>query len=328
VELMVALAISLILGIAISSIFIQSKKTYAVQERLARIQENGRFAMYFLMKDLRMAGYAGCLDELITNQTYSNHLKKKDDFVFKVNIPIEGLEMGGNKWYPSNSSELPPNWDDSTDAVMIRMVDPGSAVTVSGRMPSPSREVVVNKTDGIESGDIVLLSDCANADVFEVTQVQPAAGHIQHATGSTGNETGELSKSYDTGAKIFKYIGRRYYIKDNDGIPTLFRDTNAGTPEPLVEGIENLQISYGKDDNSDRIADRYLPAGHSDLDDDDTWASVVSVRIGILARSLDDKDTDVNEEKYDVNGKEVGPFNDRIRRRVYASTILLRNLSP
>jgi type IV pilus assembly protein PilW len=326
IELMVAITIGMILTIAIGSIFVQSKKTYAVQERLSRIQENGRFAMHFLMKDLRMAGYAGCVDDLILNQTISNHLKKKDDFTFKAHIPIEGLDHAKTDWYPSTSSDLPPRRD-STDAVMIRMVDPGIAVTVSGAMPSPSREIKVNGTDGINQGDIVMLSDCANADVFEVTHVQ-TSDHIQHGTGAgSGNESGELSKSYTTGAKIYKYIGRRYYIGESNGMPTLFRDTNAGTPEPLVEGIENMQIRYGKDTNSDGYPDVYLAAGAAGLTSETDWKGVVSVRIGILARSAE-PGPDVNEQIYDVNGEPITPeLGDRFQRRTYMTTVLLRNLA-
>lgn len=333
VELLVALSIGLILSLAVGSIFIQSKKSYGVQERLSRIQENGRFAMYFLMKDLRLAGYAGCLDELIANQTYSNHLKKRDDFPFTAGIPIEGLEMGTTQWYPSASSDLPSGWvNATTDAVMIRMVDPGSAITVSQPMPTTAAELNVSSVAGIAEGDILMISDCSSADIFKVTKVQTGSVGVLHtaeASDDEGNADQDFSKLYDTKARVMKYIGRRYYIaNDDEGVPTLFRQTNTNSAEPLVAGIETLQITYGKDDNADRYADRYLPANHADLSDETEWASVVSVRIGILARAMDDKEGDVNAETYDVNGYTPPVANDRYRRRLYTATILLRNLSP
>jgi type IV pilus assembly protein PilW len=42
-------------------IFIGSKQTYRMQQNLSRLQENGRFAMSFLAKDIRMAGYWSCI---------------------------------------------------------------------------------------------------------------------------------------------------------------------------------------------------------------------------------------------------------------------------
>jgi len=40
-------------------IFLSAKQAYRLQENLSRLQENGRFAMDFITKDVRMAGYAG-----------------------------------------------------------------------------------------------------------------------------------------------------------------------------------------------------------------------------------------------------------------------------
>src|SRR3990172_12930451 len=60
VELMVAISVGLILLAGVLQIFISSKQTYRVNDALARLQENGRYAMYLLSKDIRMAGFTGC----------------------------------------------------------------------------------------------------------------------------------------------------------------------------------------------------------------------------------------------------------------------------
>ncbi len=62
VELMVAMTIGLIILGAVGQIFATRRGTYVLQEDLARLQENGRFAMNFVTKDIRMAGYAGCVN--------------------------------------------------------------------------------------------------------------------------------------------------------------------------------------------------------------------------------------------------------------------------
>jgi type IV pilus assembly protein PilW len=59
VELMVALVITLILLAGIGQIFLSSKKSFTIQNNLARIQENGRYAMEVVISDLRPAGYWG-----------------------------------------------------------------------------------------------------------------------------------------------------------------------------------------------------------------------------------------------------------------------------
>ena len=59
VELMVAMVISLVLLAGVMQIYLYSKKNYLIQDSLARLQENGRYAMDLLSRDLRLAGYFG-----------------------------------------------------------------------------------------------------------------------------------------------------------------------------------------------------------------------------------------------------------------------------
>ena len=60
VELMVAMLISLLLMGGVIQVFSSSSKSYRNHEGLSRIQENGRFAMEFLSRDIRMADFWGC----------------------------------------------------------------------------------------------------------------------------------------------------------------------------------------------------------------------------------------------------------------------------
>ena len=60
VELMIAMLLGLFLLGGLLQIFISSKQTYRMQEGLSRLQENGRFAIDFMARDIRLAGYKGC----------------------------------------------------------------------------------------------------------------------------------------------------------------------------------------------------------------------------------------------------------------------------
>ncbi|MEQ1486712.1 PilW family protein [Methyloglobulus sp.] len=64
VEIMIALLIGVFLLGGVMGVFLNTKQTYSVQEALSRLQENGRFAMDFLAKDIRMADYRECLTTL------------------------------------------------------------------------------------------------------------------------------------------------------------------------------------------------------------------------------------------------------------------------
>ena len=57
VEIMVAVTISLILLAGVSQIFLSSKTAYNVQDGMGRLQENARFALDILARNVGMAGY-------------------------------------------------------------------------------------------------------------------------------------------------------------------------------------------------------------------------------------------------------------------------------
>ena len=59
-EIMIAMLIGLFLLGGVLQIFINSNRSYRMQDNLSRMQENGRFAMEFISRDLRMADYRAC----------------------------------------------------------------------------------------------------------------------------------------------------------------------------------------------------------------------------------------------------------------------------
>jgi type IV pilus assembly protein PilW len=81
VEIMIALLIGVFLLGGVMGVFLNTKQTYNVQEALSRLQENGRFAMDFLAKDIRMTDYRVC-------QTYTPPSLNN----VGLNIPITGTE--------------------------------------------------------------------------------------------------------------------------------------------------------------------------------------------------------------------------------------------
>lgn len=342
IELMVALTIGLIILAAVSALFVGSKKGYTTQDRLARLQENARFAMQFLIKDLRLAGYYGCVNGL---GNVNNWVNGPASFAYNASNPVEGFDggtgTGTGTWFPSNVATAPADRFGNSDMVMVRMADPGLAVNLSTDMPRTSANLDVTSTEGFNEGDIIILTDCASADIMQVT-AEPSGGMLQHAPGSAhvpGNSRQQLSKKYSTtGSQIMSFVSRQYYIGTGaSGNPALFRITNSGGAEELVDGIEDLQILYGMDtdstdDGNGKMANVYRRAGDAGLQSATDWSRVVSVRIGILARTLTQEDTDIDSSTYDVDGDGnntnnfTAPGNDRHKRRVFSATVQLRNL--
>jgi len=117
---------------------------------------------------------------------------------------------------------------------------------------------------------------------------------------------------------------------DVTGTAALFQSTDddgdgptASNTQALVEGIENMQILYGEDTDNDNTPNYYVPAGTTGLN----MSQVVSVRVSLLIASLDDH-LSSTPRAYSYNGALVDPAPDNRIRRVFTSTIALRNQLP
>jgi type IV pilus assembly protein PilW len=207
--------------------------------------------------------------------------------------------------------------------------------------------------------DILMLTSCVESPaLFQVTSID-SAGVIDHVTGggSPGNACGNWGEN-QAGAVAAAGIGAAvqctmkfarnlgpdlalgklqttvFYVANdatNQNRPTLYRNVPdmTGTPytQPLVEGVESLQVLYGVDDvNIDGIADRYVTADNLDLA---SLPYVVSARISLLVHGTNASgtanDVALDTDTYNLAGTIFDPQNDRLKRRVFGTTIQLRN---
>ena len=62
IELMIAMTLGLILILGVAQVFLNSKRSFVVQQQVAVLQENARFLLTRISRDVRQAGVFGCLD--------------------------------------------------------------------------------------------------------------------------------------------------------------------------------------------------------------------------------------------------------------------------
>lgn len=372
IELMVAMLISSFILIGLVQIFVTTRVTYQADEGLARLQENGRFAIDFLVRDIRMAGNMGCLGKIPPDKQNNvwNYLNTTSS-AFDLSTGIGGFEATGTApggatyamptmYPPTNVFATTPALDAAlipsgavagTDVLAVRFMD-GNAVPLvpnaSGKYHDAAQ--VFAGSNNFVQGDIVMVTNCKQAAIFQITN-NPTGGspvNIAHGNGgSPGNTcpnwgTGGC-KGYDdafqAGSQIAALRSRFFYIaRQTRGTstvvgPSLFRQEISGgtSATELVEGVENMQILYGIDSNPQNDtgkdghgADRYLTA--SNVTD---WSRVVSVRIGLLVSTSNTEgnaDTTPDTATYTVTGTTLNPVDDRRRRRVFTTTVGLRNL--
>ena len=331
VELMVSLTLGLLITLAIGYLYTNSRQSYRLNDNVARMQENGRHAMEVISRDVRMAGYWGCAGRTIS--TPVNTLNNATDYAYKFGTPVEGHEATGTStWVPAPDASI-PGVVSGTDILTVRGTY-GHAVTVlqhPGGNPPGSADLKVSVGSGLAKDDIVLVSDCSNAAIFQITHINTSASmeNVVHntGTGTPGNATKALGKEY-AGGEIRRIATFTYYIRLNGyDRPTLYR-LSRGTAEDLVENVENMQVTYGVDTNRDGAVDEYRTA--NDVTD---WNSVRAVRVRLLLVSPDDNLTHAPQTYrwLDTDGDGIPDpvtASDRRLRMVFTSTVGLRNYLP
>ena len=325
VEIMVALTLGLVSMGGVLQVFLSNKQTYRMQEAHARLQENGRFAMEKISRDIREAGYWGCASRSVSAslKTTLNTLGTYQDYFYDFTRIVEGFEStGSSTWSPNIDTNVFLNARGGNDILTVR-APLGSNIRITAPMASSSDDPSISANNELNPNDIVMVSDCASAIIMQVTDPSPqTAGPLQHTTGSgtPGNSTTDLGAVYGNDAEVAEIGTVSYYIRNNNysGLPSLYRREGSNNAEELIEGVENMQILYGEDTDGDFSANRYLPANSVG-----NWANVVSVRLSLVLMTVEDNLTS-SAQTYQFNGAPV-TAPDRRLRRVFTSTIGIRN---
>lgn len=202
-ELMISLALGLFITAGLISLFVNSKQSYLLNENMSRLQENARFAVTFISRDIRMADYRACLSN-----------DRSNDALAGVNGSGEG----------------------ATDTVTM---------------------------------------------VWQ-TNLCGVAGATKTVT---------------------------YSVEEKDGFPPSLYRTVDGNEELLVEGIEDLQFTYGEDTSGNDTPNYYVDAASVT-----NMAQVISIKFTLIARTL------TLEAGQTISGNPI--------TRSFTSTIALRNRLP
>jgi type IV pilus assembly protein PilW len=371
VELLVAITLgAIILGGAVT-LFVNNRDTYKTTNELSRLQETARYALDMMVKDIRMSGYFGCADRL---DTVSDNTGAAAGDLWNPANPIEGWEgdVGGN-YLPSNvvgngfgsvldnvaDNPGATDGDDgqvlalggiTPDSITLRylagnMSDLGGTAgtldlqVMADALNGATSTITVDNQSGFALNQVAAITDCGGSDIFQISAA-PTATTIQ---------ANALSRGYNAASNpmVAPFVGVRYYIGANgrspdpvnDPYPSLYRVVIspgglAEAPQELFEGVETMQILYGVDTDADGAPNSYVRAGDAPLDVAASWANVVSVRLSILVRTVDqvgnanerDTNTYIVNDHDGVAGAVFDPVDDRRRRRVFTTTAMVRNL--
>lgn len=357
IELMIALAIGTLLVLGLVQVFAASRTAYQLSVGMSRAQENARFAMDYLQRDIRMAGHYGCVNDQAHLQTPGSlqpHFGAAPSFPLDFAVSIQGYEAAGTA--PGNSLTLGATWAAAaglpaqitalnplpgSDVIVLRYFS-NEGAPVTNIVAAGGNESVtvaagrwdVLTGDGVATPTLFGIADCSHADVFG------AAGAGTVAVNATADPATDLIGRYTPQPSgqtmLYRAESIVYYIgTGTSNEPTLFRARFDGTnyvPEELVEGIENLQLLYGQD----RVLDLAVapPSGYIDIQntanatwDANEWRRVGLVQVGMLARSPAAAAAEQAQTPRRVLGVAFNPpaTNDARYRASYEATVAMRN---
>ncbi|HKL51917.1 MAG TPA: PilW family protein [Wenzhouxiangellaceae bacterium] len=274
VELMVAITLGLLLTAGMIQLFNSSKVTFRTNDAVARVQENGRFALEILKIQLREAGTLGfCAGQVpIRNHLNTGCAGGSDDF-FNPDFAVVGWEYSGTGRGQDFTlpTDLDPattstgDWDSEANSTALPSqlsgrVVPGSDVLVVRRLnvvdgftaePGPppnnitSASINITASNGLPDDSVVLVTDCSTADLFQ-NRSNASANALSAGTGSCSNpgpgndNSVNWSTSYGDAMQTFTVEQVAYYIGVNatTGQPGLYRwNMSRGTNAAQAEEI-------------------------------------------------------------------------------------------
>lgn len=334
VEMMVALVLGLVLIGGIGHLFLSANRTYMLQDELSRIQENARFALDLISRDIRMSGYTGCPATTdVANALYTTTSSR--DWMAHFDKGILGIPLANKSRLDSSAI---------SEAVVIYKLDGEQSVNITNHNTSTAR-MTLPAPHNYNQGDLLaaVSPSCQQVSIFKAG-ANTSGSTVSHEAGSTGslyNCTSQLKGQYNcmssaseasvmdhTGAELVPVSSVAYYLRESNGVSNLYRkfagetaSGNANSAEALLEGIDGINLLYGFDSDGDGVANQYRTAASLGLFSDN-WTSVTSVRLELLARSFNE--VAESPQAYFFGGSRITPT-DNFIRRTFVMTVELRN---
>ncbi len=278
VELMVAMAISLFLLIAIALVYQSSKNGFAYANNTVRMSEDASFAIDSLSRDIRMAGYAGC-SGLSTTNGPDGVPNTADDVYIPTLDSVKTLPLNGTRLPNPVSTSIfnarnavvgykdkgtltaaatvggvtTPSFLSSTSYTLnasspILYLSGGSpkAVQVNAAVAKNQNIATlgndVNKWSNNGSEILMLITDCKNSEVFRTFTLQ--------STGVITSETNFI-KDYGPDAVVTPIETATYFLAKRTNATTTslyrryFNGKVASVPEEMVPNVEAITFQYG-----------------------------------------------------------------------------------
>ena len=313
---MVSMAIGLIIMAAAMSAFIGSYGAGKVAEAQSRMNEDAQAALSILSQQIRMAG---------NNPDQPNRVDDLDPTKSSVRNPVYGVTTLPTGTYTTSRFSIR-----GCDAAFTNLTSTGTTLDTltcaTGGTSTLADSIAISyEADPFNTARTTtgFATDCLGSALPIITTTLPTI-----VAGTSTNAT-----------VTYTVADNRFYIATSDDIiaPTLYCKGNASVAQPLVENIEDLQLTYGTVSAATTATTAniagYLPASSfadatvvTLANAEDRWDQVVTVRICVIVRSEGLVASDSVAARYlNCAGTMVTNPPDLRLRRAYTTTVVLKN---
>jgi hypothetical protein len=264
-EALLASAIGLVLFGVILQNYLSAKKIYKVQNEIARLSEDIRFANFYLPQSIMQAGFAGC--RRISELELTNH---HTGISFTTEDVIHGYDSNSaqNLSYLAKQKII-----SGTDVVVITKAN--SDITNVTNIADHGTSIEVAKNPATEGNRFLLLSDCKNADLFIAENYE---GRIIRFKNKLDHSYSPNKTYLARVERIAFFISKvSYPTPKNKPIYSLYFLINNGEKQELIPEISNMQIIYGVATQRQGKVTEHLKA--AEITNRGLWSKVLSVMI-------------------------------------------------
>lgn len=225
----------------------------------------------------------------------------------------------------------PSGWD------RLEVIYASGAVVTSTLDPYDTSSNVIRVSDASQlvPGDYIILSNTGQGHLFRIMNIN---GNILTLATACAGYIPPAGGQYSAGSLVIRGQHSVFSIGAVDGIPTLMMDPDAtgpAPPEPLAEGIEDMQIVLGIDGNNDGMLGPESGAAGNDDEwqgnhpaDNPLLGTIRAVRITLVARTTSGLIGNAAPFfRPAAEDHSAGSGGDKFRRRILRSTVEVRNMA-
>jgi type IV pilus assembly protein PilW len=363
IELMVSVTVGLVIVAALAILFANNSRARQEMDKTSQQIENGRYASQVLLDDLRLAGYWGEFNPAslpVPGTLPDPSAADVASLTAAMPIAVQGYHFGkvAGSSLPAGVAALLQDRRPNTDVLVLRRVSTCAAGPQSSDRESSCDAMDTSARTYFQTTLCqTQLSTLAAASQFVIsTDANVFQSSNPAVTGSPSYLAKKGCETTAAPAVTRSVVVRIYYVANNnavnDGIPTLkVVELGAGafgTPAPVAEGIEAIQLEFGVDTNNDGAPDFWTPDPGNQAYSNGTatlwpaataypgaataWKWVTAVKIHVLARNTLSSAGFTDTRQYVLGSSAFtdntyGAYNDSYKRHVYSTAVRLMNVA-